>query len=329
MHSTETRLMVLTLALLALLAVAACVNREAPDKPRPNPQPPISGLTGPGDYERSLVVDGMERSFTLHVPTSYDGKRPMAVVLNFHGGGGNSKTQRHISRMDATADREGFIVVYPQGTNEKSLIKNGYTWNAGTCCGWAQEHNIDDVRFTGLMLDRLEKEFVVDTKRIYATGISNGALMCYRLACELADRIAAIAPIAGPMGMDRCRPSRPVSIMHFHGTDDKFAPYSGGVGDRSLPGQHFESVQNTVDFWVRAQGLREEQNREFTPRATVRYQRFLSDKAEFVLVTLEGGGHTWPGGQFGFLGKRFLGEMNQEISASDSMWEFFKRHPLP
>jgi len=144
----------------------------------------------------------MKRYYTLHVPPSYHGKRPFPVVLNFHGGGGNPKTQRHISRMDASADRHGFIVVYPQGTNKKNKLIKGYTWNAGGCCGWAQENKVDDVAFTEALLDSLQADFSIDKKRVYATGISNGAIMSFRLACEMSDRIAAIAPIAGPMEME-------------------------------------------------------------------------------------------------------------------------------
>ncbi len=282
-----------------------------------------------GDFEKMIRVDDRERHYSLHVPSSYTSRKAVPVILNFHGGGGNSKTQRHISRMDETADREGFIVVYPQGTNKKSRFFKGYTWNAGGCCGWAQEHKIDDVKFTTMLLDVLEKDFVIDTKRVYATGISNGAIMSYRLACEMADRIAAIAPISGPMEMKVCKPTRPISIIHFHGTADQFAPYHGGAGKRSMPGQNFNSVKGTIDAWKKIQHLQSVKPLVSKGNTKISIQSFRSRKAEFKLYTLDGGGHTWPGGQFGFLGKRFLGEMNMNISANDIMWEFFKEHTLP
>jgi polyhydroxybutyrate depolymerase len=311
-------------ALSLLLLSVACVagkNPESSEKTLP--------VAGPGLYSRTLPVDGLERFYTFYLPPAYNAKTPMSVVLNFHGGGGNSKTQRHISRMDETADRHGFIVVYPQGTNKESLMRNGYTWNAGSCCGWAQEHGIDDVKFIRMLLDSLEQELNIDTRRIYATGISNGAMMCYRLACEMADRIAAIAPISGPMGMESCKPARPVSILHFHGTDDQFAPFAGGVGSRSLPGQKFESVKNSISTWKKTLGLENVSPRIHQINPSVIEEEYQSDKAELVLCTIQGGGHTWPGGQFGFLGKRVLGEMNMTISASEKMWDFFKRHSLP
>jgi len=312
----------IVLTVLMLFLLFACVKKGGEKTEK-------VVVAAPGDYQQTIQVDGMDRFFTLHVPPSYTGKTPMPVVLNFHGGGGNAKTQRHISRMDETSDRHSFIVVYPQGTNKKANLMKGYTWNAGSCCGWAQEHKIDDVKFVNKLLDYIEQKFVVDTKRIYSTGISNGAIMSYRLACEMADRIAAIAPISGPMGMEKCEPARPISIMHFHGTDDKFAPFEGGVGERSMPGQYFASVKETEDFWKNKLHLQEDSPRTLAASPTISEQVFRSEKAEFILYKIKGGGHTWPGGQFGFLGKRFLGEMNMDISASEKMWEFFSRHPLP
>jgi polyhydroxybutyrate depolymerase len=321
----KTALLWIGLPALALLLLSvACVAGKNPESG--SEAGPVSGS---GLYTRTISVDGLERYYSFYLPRLYNGKSPMPVVLNFHGGGGNSKTQRHISRMDETADRHGLIVVYPQGTNKESLMRNGYTWNAGSCCGWAQEHGVDDVKFTRMMLDSLEKELAIDPRRIYATGISNGAMMCYRLACEMADRIAAIAPISGPMGMGGCAPARPVSILHFHGTDDQFAPFGGGVGSRSLPGQKFESVKNTISFWQKTLGLQNVTPRTQQLNPSVTEEEYRSDKAELILCTLQGGGHTWPGGQFGFLGKRVLGKMEMTISASEKMWDFFQRHSLP
>ena len=321
-------------ALVFLILSSACVTgtkaESIPGGPNILNMKVIPRETGPGFYTRTFTVDNRERSYTFYVPSAYTTKEPMPFVLNFHGGGGNSDSQRLISRMDQTADRQGFIVVYPQGTNKKSLLGTGFTWNAGSCCGWAQEHAIDDVKYTNMMLDSLEKELNIDSHRVYATGISNGAMMCYRLACEMANRIAAIAPVSGPMGMSAsCTPSRPISIIHFHGTDDQFAPYAGGAASKSLPGQKFESVKNTIAFWQKALGLQNVKPNILKKSANVTAEEYHSDKAELVLYTLIGGGHTWPGGQFGILGEKFLGKMNMEISASETMWEFFKRHSLP
>jgi len=312
-------------ALLTILLFGAVLLLQVPASAREG-----SYSLGAGDYDRSLTVGGMERFYAVHVPRSYVPSRPTPVILNFHGGGGNPKSERTISLMDQASERYGFIVVYPQGTGAKGRLINpqGYTWNAGTCCGWAMEHRIDDVGYTNAMLDDLEKQFNIDKKRVFATGISNGAMMCYRLACELAHRIAAIAPIAGSMGVTSCNPSRPVSVMHFHGTADKFAPYAGGKGPRSLPGEFFQSVDQTIAFWLKRDNLTGQPRIVKRGQASGYYYGPGADGSEVVLWSIQGGGHTWPGGKFGFLGKRFLGEMTQDISANDLMWEFFQRHPL-
>lgn len=283
-----------------------------------------------GYHERKLQMDDRERIYFIYVPASYNNNGPTPMVLNLHGGGGTPKAQRHTSMMTKVSDREGFIVVYPQGTNRRGKIIPGYTWNAGACCGWAQKHEIDDTAFIGALIDDLRKLINIDEKRIYATGHSNGAMMCYRMACELSDRIAAIAPVSGPMQMKGCRPSRPVPIMHFHGTDDPFVPFEGGKGPRSLPGQFFASVDETIKFWLEVNGID-----SIKPKASRKGNAVKSyfgpgtNGAEVVLWRLEGGGHTWPGGQFGFFKEKTLGLMNTDISASNLMWEFFRRHSLP
>ena len=122
--------------------------------------------------------------------------------------------------LNEKADQEGFIAVYPNGTGR---LEPMLTWNGGNCCGYAQWNNVDDVGFTRALLDDLAKVVNVDAKRVFATGISNGGIMCYRLASELSDRIAAIAPVSGTMGTLTCNPKRPVSVIHFHGTEDRFS----------------------------------------------------------------------------------------------------------
>src|SRR5581483_1221143 len=138
------------------------------------------------------------------------------VVLAFHGGGSNAMQMADFCGLNAKADGAGFIVAYPEGSGR---LARDHTWNGGNCCGYAMEQKVDDVGFVRVLLDDLAWRARIDTKRVYATGMSNGAVMAYRLASELADRIAAIAPVAGPMGTATCKPSRPVSVMHFHGTE--------------------------------------------------------------------------------------------------------------
>ena len=282
----------------------------------------------PGDHSRTVQVDGGERRYLVHVPPQYDPSVAMPVVLAFHGGGANAENMVTFSGLNEKADQAGFIVLYPEGSGR---LPRMLTFNAGNCCGQAAARSIDDVAFTRLVLDDLERIATVDRRRVFATGMSNGAMMCYRLAAELSDRIAAIAPVAGPMGTKDCRPGRAVSVMHFHGAADEFAPFTGGRG-RGPSGTDFYSVQHSIDAWVAANGCQP------TPQTTalpdraddgtaVKEIRYDSgrDGAEVVLVVIEGGGHTWPGREPRM---RALGASTREISANDMMWEFFQHHPL-
>jgi polyhydroxybutyrate depolymerase len=284
---------------------------------------------GAGDYTRTLQVEGQPRRYLVHVPPRYDPGTPMPVVLAFHGGGANAGNMVAFSGLNETADKAGFIVAYPEGSGR---LERMLTFNAGNCCGQAAAGNVDDVEFTRQLLDDLQTVANVDRRRIFATGMSNGAMMAYRVAAELSDRIAAIAPVSGPMGTETCRPSRPVSVMHFHGDADEFAPFAGGRG-RGPSGTDFFSVDHSIKAWVAANGC---DTQTLTTRladrerdgTTVRQIRYGSgrDGAEVVLVIIEGGGHTWPGREPRM---RSLGAATRDISANDMMWEFFQRHPLP
>lgn len=286
------------------------------------------GALRPGDHSRSVAVDGGGRTYLVHVPPQYDPALPMPVVLAFHGGGANAENMVAFSGLDEKADEAGFIVVYPEGSGR---LPRMLTFNAGNCCGHAAARSIDDVAFTRLVLDDLQRVANVDRRRVFATGMSNGAMMTYRLAAELSDRIAAIAPVAGPMGTPDCRPGRAVSVMHFHGDADEFAPFKGGRG-RGPSGTDFYSVQHSIDAWVAANGCRPTpQTTRLPDRADdgtiVKQSRYDSgrDGAEVVLVVIEGGGHTWPGREPRM---RALGVSTRDISANDMMWEFFRQHPM-
>lgn len=282
----------------------------------------------PGDHTRSLVVAGRDRNYLLHVPRSYDAKRPVPVLLAFHGGGSNAAQMVHFSGLNDKADREGFLAVYPNGSGRTEQM---LTWNAGNCCGYALHERIDDVEFVRHVLDDLAKIAKVDSDRVYATGMSNGGMMAYRLASELSDRIAAVAPVAGPVGAEECHPKRPVSALHFHGTDDKFAPFSGGRGERSLSQTHFHSVEHSIGLWIKANGCREKPDIKEEPVRVQDGTKVIrktygggKNGAEVVLIEIEGAGHTWPGRKPGLM---FLGKSTQNISANDEMWGFFLKHP--
>ncbi len=273
---------------------------------------------------RSLKVGGLKRSYLIHLPEGYDSRTPTPVVVAMHGATMNGPMMAWFSGLSKKADEAGFIAVYPDGTGTFSSLN----WNAGTCCGSAVEKNIDDVGFINAILDDLIQTFNADPRRIYITGMSNGGMMAYRMASEMSDRIAAIAPVSGTMGTRTCNPNRPVPILHVHGTDDKFMPFAGG---RSPSGKLLYSVDHSIQAWVKANGCDETPHRDVLSKVDddMRVTRAIYGTnphgPEVVLVVIEGGGHTWPGKKSP---SRNLGRSALNISANDLMWEFFQKHQL-
>jgi polyhydroxybutyrate depolymerase len=300
-------LLVLTLSLLA------CTRsfRAAPD--------PAS------DSTHTLTFDGVQRSYLLHVPSSYDGTKPVPLVLDFHGGGGQAENQMRVSGFNGLADEQGFLVAYPNGTGR--LGDAVLTWNGGTCCGYAVNNNVDDVGFVRAMLAEIQATYKIDSKRIFATGLSNGGILSYRLACEASDLIAAIGPVAGTQNIVPCEPSAPVSVIHFHGTDDRHLPYDGGVGDQSLVGVDFASVQQSIDFWVKFDSC--PSSPATTTAQDVRHDAYgpCLNGTAVELYTIIGGGHAWPGSE----GPAWPGgdAPTQSVSATRVIWDFFAAHPKP
>lgn len=281
-----------------------------------------------GDYRRYLEYAGRKRFYDLHVPARYTKSAATPLVLNLHGGGGKPMQQRRDSGMDAVSDTGGFIVAYPAGTGKKE--DQSLTWNSGIGDNYANQNNIDDVGFIRALLNDVEKLFHIDQKRIYATGFSNGGFMCYRLAAELSDTIAAIAPVSGVMGTGYAKKqTRPISVIHFHGLKDTFVPYNGGSGRGTLKNADLPSVEETINYWISFNGCsKEPQQATREGNALRRYYGNGKDKTEVILWILEDGGHTWPGGE-STLPQLMVGKVNTDINASQLIWEFFKRHPMP
>ncbi len=283
----------------------------------------------PGNYERSVESGGRMRSYHVHVPPQSDATAPMPVVLAFHGAMTNGLMMAAFSGLSKKADEAGFVAVYPDGTGSGNLV---LFWNAGGHRDKAADAKTDDVAFTANLLDDLATVVNVDPKRVYATGLSNGGMMCYRLAAELSDRIAAIAPVAGTMVSDQPEPKRPVPVIHFHGTNDTLVHFDGADGraKRFLP---FKSVDETMRCWVKLNGCPAEPTVFELPdktddgtTVTCKCWGPGEQGAEVVLYTITGGGHTWPGKARIV---EFLGKSTKEISANDLLWEFFQKHPLP
>ena len=279
----------------------------------------------PADPTITLTVDGLERSYLLHVPASFDGSQPVPLALVFHGGGGAAANQWRVSGFNQLSDEKGFIVAYPNGTGR--LGDKLLTWNGGTCCGYAMTKDIDDVGFVRAIVADLQANYQIDPQRIYATGLSNGGIMSYRLACEVSDLFAAIGPVAGTLNYKQCAPSQPVAIIHFHGTDDTYLPYEGGYGPDSVGGVLFASVKESIDFWLAFDEC--QQTPQTESFADIQHDAYVNCAAGTAveLYTILGGKHAWPGSD----GPAWPGgdEPTQTISAASLMWEFFMAHPKP
>ena len=286
----------------------------------------LAGASTADDTPGSIVVGGVSRDYWVHVPASYDATRPTALVLVFHGGGGEARGMARLSGMDDVSDRHGFIAVYPQGLNRQ--------WKDGRTDALS---SLDDVAFISSLISALEARYRIDPKRIYSTGISNGAFFSFRLACDLGSEIAAIAPVAGsiPVGFhDTCK-NEPVSVLMINGTDDRLVMLDGGrVGGPFVNQGQSIPVAQTFAQWSRIDGcpaqprqtaLQDADPLDGTTTVVQAYDR-CRNGAAVQLYTIEGGGHTWPDGPQ-YLPKSIIGKVSHDFDASETIWQFFESHP--
>jgi polyhydroxybutyrate depolymerase len=354
MSARHFLLNVLGAATLLLTAPACDSDRTTEPEPQPEPQPPsqntnfgppspeapaplperasCAGLTvGPGTYDWNLTHAGRPRLYRVHVPTGYDPTRPTAAVLSFHGYGSNEQEQEGLSRMSQVANAQGFIAVYPRGLNQPEITgtadprtEDTRGWNAGVCCGPSQIARVDDVSFVDALLADLDTRVCLDTKRIYSTGLSTGGFFSYRLACERSGQFAAIASVAGMEGFGPCSPVRPVPVMHFHGAEDRTIFFEGG---NNIPfGGPYPSAAESVSRWAQRNVCTGPTDTTYDQGdSSCRTSTGCSQNAAVTLCTVQGGGHTWPGG----LMPPDLGYTTQDLDATNEMWRFFSAHPRP
>ncbi|MDR7544038.1 MAG: PHB depolymerase family esterase [Armatimonadota bacterium] len=287
----------------------------------------------------ALSFGGFERTYRLYVPGTLDRSHPSALVLALHGGGGTGEAMEKLTRggLNRLADRDGFVVVYPDGLERH--------WNdgRGVAAYRAHRENIDDVGFLTALIDHLARALPIDRTRIYATGISNGGLMSFRLAREAATVIAAIAPVAISMSEQIVRmrqPARAVPVLMMPGTLDPLVPYTGGEIGGALAPARFSlgrviSVADAVRYWVEHNQcaapptVTMEPDRDPLDGTRVRREVYGScrDGAEVALYAVDGGGHTWPGG-LQYLPERIVGRTSRDMDANEVIWGFFRKFAL-
>jgi polyhydroxybutyrate depolymerase len=272
------------------------------------------------DEKLSLRIGGQERTYLLHVPESLPAGKKTPLVLAFHGGGSHAANTPHFTRFDALADPEDFLVAYPDSFNTHWNDRRGLS-------------PADDVGFVRTLIAEVERSHSVDSHRIYATGISNGGFFSNRLACELSTRLAAIASVAATMPESLiavCKPTAPISVMFIQGTKDPLVHIEGGIVGRD----HGRSVSlaDAVKFWrdfdgISAPPISTELTDNVGDGTHVRREVYGGGKlgTEVIVYTIEGGGHTWPGGPQ-YLPVFLVGKASRNLDATRVMWEFFKKH---
>jgi polyhydroxybutyrate depolymerase len=262
----------------------------------------------------SIVSSGVTRRYLLYVPKTYDRSKPTPLVISMHAGALWPAAQMGISRWNELADEHGFLVVYPAGTGFPQV------WHMGP-----RSLGLN-VTFISELIDKLEAEYNIDPNRIYADGMSNGGGMAIALSCKLSDRIAAVGAVAGAYAVDweQCGDSKPVPTVAFHGTADPLAPYKGGSSPIA-PGL-FPNIRDWAATWARRNRCKGDPS-DTRITASVRSLAYTdcAENADVILYTVEGGGHTWPGGKP--LPEWFVGRTTREINASSVMWEFYLQHP--
>ena len=289
-------------------------------------EPPEAALFAAGDHARTLTHGGLQRRYLIHMPPGLDPARAAPLVLAFHGGGGHAEYMADDTRygLVAEADRAGFVLVFPNGYSRFPGGKLA-TWNAGGCCGDARDKGIDDVGFVRAVVADVQARVRIDPARIFATGMSNGAMMSYRLACEAADLVRGIAAVAGTEAVAHCSPARAVAFLHIHAQNDTHVLYGGGAGEAAFRDRtkvmEFVSVPETVSRWVkRNQCLPAAQRtRERAGAYCERYEGCRAGGPVQLCVT-ETGGHSWPGARAVRHGKEAA---STALDANRTIWAFF------
>lgn len=301
----------------------------APAKPAEPTTPKVDPLLG---VKHSLSVEKTPRTYHLYVPKR-EARKPRPLVVVLHGAGGTARAIAEVTGFTQMAEREDFVVAYPEGTGRSQ------SWNAGKCCGYASRTDVPDSEFIKQLVIDVRKKVDIDKTRIYATGFDNGGMMSYRLACDAGDVFAAVGVVAGAMNTESCNPMGRPSLVIIHARNDEQVPFDGGAakgGWRAALGNkpvQDASVKDAMDFWIKANYCRAFPLEDSKPdKNTVNY--FCAEKRDLRLYTLPDGGHSWPGG-FVKAPEKKEGELDDvdpatlpsTVPATELLWEFFSKHP--
>jgi len=293
--------------LAASLAAASIAGLAADDA-----QPPLESLT----------VGGVERQWQLRVPSGYRDSLPLPLVLELHGTGGTPERQMRLSGLSVLAEEEGFLLAAPVAMYPRA--KDGMlTWNVDL-----HPDAVDDVAFIAALIDHISDHYAVDPTRIYATGFSGGARMSSRLACDLADRVAAIGAVGGLRYPEDCQPARPVPVIAFHGRQDRVNHY---VYQPDSPDYWRMGVEDALSGWVRHNGCAPRPQLAILSISDVRLAYpDCQDNAEVIFYRSEVADHTWPGSPLAGRMREYLGEDSvSDVPATTLIWNFFRAHSLP
>lgn len=273
----------------------------------------------------TMNIDNYNRSYLFNLPPDYyKNEHAVPLVIALHGTGGSAAQFERDYKFTEQTNRSGFAVVYPEGVRSDGALKLR-TWNAGTCCHYAYEQNIDDVKYMRMLIDHLTSKYKIDPKKIYVTGMSNGGMMAYRVAAEMADKIAAIAAVSSTMVLSgNIQPFVPVPILHIHSVNDTSVPYAGGPG---LGGYTFPPVESVLNIWA-AQNLCSASPQVITDdhRYKLTEWKDCRNAAMIRCYLTKDGGHSWPGGK---KSNPRGDEPSHVIDASQLICDFFQVNSRP
>jgi polyhydroxybutyrate depolymerase len=337
-------------AAVALVVLAACSGDDDSDAGSSKKEPkdaapaaadaaavPSDGCEGAATdqadlAETKLPIRGTERRYLLSAPAWGEGDDPLPLVVDFHGLAEGADVHANMTQMGPFGVEEGFVTVFP------NALGSPVAWNVDP-----DPASNADLALVEALLDKVEAERCIDTSRVYATGLSNGAMMTSTVACVYADRFAAVAPVSGINLPDGCEPSKPVPIMTFHGTADPILMFNGGFNAAALGSAlgggddgtttttvaadlNGEGYPDTVKRWAELDGCKADAHDEDVTEEVIRRTYDCPEDADVVFFIIKGGGHTWPSSEFSKSIEKIVGHTTFDVNADEEIWSFFTKY---